>query len=367
MKHIKIVESSFEKFGKFVYDNKWKLVIVSFLLNGIFGLGLLSLTLNNDIKSLFVNEHTEAKKLEEKLLTMYPDKSREQFKVYSSIKLPLFVDVIVSAKSKENLFDPFFINQTHKLIDGIKNVSIMSDYLGLINYTDLCARNSGSCVMEGSEILQELGQCKNKSSCLNINNLNSSFSTEIFSSILNSIGEYTLNNGTFVSARYIKFRLYLRQDTKGVSRDSKHWQNNFIRYMSSFKSAYLDVAFSHSTSIFEEIGQDTYPDIRFFALTFTILMIYLGVYISGGDCVSKRMNIGRMGTIVVPLSILGAWGLVTGAGLEFTNCVGVMPYFALCKCFNLHFSYQMYDTCNVFNTVSKCKFPNQQASRSITI
>ena len=347
MKHIKIVESSFERFGKFVYDNKWKLVIVSFLINGIFGLGLLSLTLNNDIKALFLNRHTETKKLEEKLLTMYPDKSMEQFKAYSSIKLPLFVDVIVSAKSKENLFDAFFINQTHKLIDEIKNISIVSDYLGLIYYTDLCARNSGNCVMEGSEILQELGQCKNKSLCLNMNNLNSSFTKERFSSILNSIGEYTLINGTIVSARYVKFRLYLRQDTKGVSHDAKHWQNNFVKYMSSFKNAYLEVEFSHSTSLFEEIGQDTYPDIRFFALTFTILLIYLGFYISGGDCVSKRMNIGRMGTIVVPLSILGAWGLVTGAGLEFTNCVGVMPYFALCKCFNSPFLTLLHDAFNL--------------------
>lgn len=325
-------ETFFGNYGRFVYDNRWKLAITVFLINGIFGLGLLSLTLNNDIEDLFLNKETETKQMEDYLTELFPDTSEVHFEQYASTKQPLFVDVIVSGKAKENLFDPRLIRETQNLIDHITNITIVSDYQGTISYKHLCARNLDKCVITGSEIIDILNYDTNSDlSALNITTLKSLYAKERVFSILESLGNTNITADSVVSTQYIKFRFYLRRTTMGLSHDSKKWQKSFTQFMSKFSNNQLDVVYCHSTSVFEELGEETFPDIRYFSLSFTIMIAYLGFYVSGGDCVSKRVNIGRIGTIVVPLSVLGAWGLISGLGLDFTNIVGVIPYFAVCK------------------------------------
>ena len=332
MKHVGIVERAFRKYAEFAYDNKWKLVLISVLVNGLFGLGLLSLSLNNGIDALFLNKRSETKQLEQNLKGFYPDTSGSEFKPHSSVKIPLSVDVIVFGKAKENLLDPIFINQTQFLIDFINNISITSDYLGPVSYEDLCARNSGNCVIRGRELLEQLRGCPDTNMCsINTSSLELLYPKNTYLALLDAMGNMSFENDRIVFANYIRLRFYLRQDTKGTFHDSKAWQRKFTNSMSEFRNEHIDVVYCHSTSLYEELDENTYPDIRLFSLSFTTLIFCLSVYASGGDCVSKRMNIGRMGIIVVPLSILGAWGLLSGTGLEFTNTVAIMPYFALCK------------------------------------
>ena len=338
MKHIRILENLFAVFGAFLFDTRWAVVIVSFLINGFLGLGLLCLSLNNDTESLSINRNTETKQLGEKLLALYADTSDKQFAAHSSIKLPVFVEIIVSGKENDNLLNPVLINEINTLLEQIKNINLTSVYQGLISYESLCEKKLEKCVIEGYEIVEMLSDCTNNEyECfLNVSKLEVQYTKETYDSIIENIGNYTKSNGVITEARHLKFKLFLSQNTVGILNDSKLWQHKFIQEMSKMKNDYLDIVYAHSTSLWEEIGEETYPDIRYFGLAFTILLTYLGFYLSGGDCVSKRIHIGRMGTIVVPLSVLGAWGLTCGSGLQFTNTVGVMPYFAICKKYLLH-------------------------------
>ena len=337
MKPNNTFQNMFALLGAFIFDNKWSVVIVTVLVNGLFGLGLLSLTLNNDITILFLSRNTETKELGEKLSDIYSDTDDNQFTAHSSIKLPLFVELIVSGKENQNLLNPLLINETNRLLAQIKEINISSNYQGHISYEHLCEKRSAKCIIEGYEIIDTLKDCsENDHGCvLNISKLEMLNSKEIYHSIIDKIGSYTKLNGTITEARYFKFRLYLRQNTAGVLEDSKLWQNQFIQEMSKMTNSYLDIVYAHSQSLLDELGEETYPDIQYFGLAFTIFLTYCGFYVSGGDCVSKRVNIGRMGTIVGPLGVLGAWGLTCGSGWQFTNTTGVMPYIITCK--NIHY------------------------------
>ena len=331
MKHIRKLENLFGLLGAFIFDNKWSVVIVSFLVNGLFGLGLLSLSLNNDTTILFLSRNTETNKLGEKLSDLYADNGDNQFTLHSSIKLPVFVELIVNEKGNKNLLNPVYVNETNSILEQIQNLSIISDYEGHISYKHLCEKISDKCVIEGYEIIETLSKRSVNNNFLNISRLEEQYSKETYNSIIESIGDYTEMNGTITEVKYFKFRLYLRQNTAGVLEDSKLWQHQFIQEMSRMTNDHLNIVYAHSQSLLEEIGEETYPDIRYFGLAFTIFLTYCGFYVSGGDCVSKRVNIGRMGTIVGPLGVLGAWGLTCGTGWQFTNTTGVMPYIAMCK------------------------------------
>ena len=332
MRHITIIADGYEQLGRFIFKNRWKVVILSCLFNGLLGLGLLSLVLNNDIEDLYLNKDTETQRLTDKLDDIFPDQSGTDFKPRSTIKYPLFVEVIVFGKEQENLLHPVFLNESKWLIDDIRRLTSTSDYLGQISYYNVCARNAGLCYTSGTEILLEVGDCENEHACaVYLKALKENYTKERFADILQNIGNYTVQNSTVRDARFLKFRFYLRQETPGRSTDSRRWMREVLKYLDKLQSERIDIVYSHSESFYEELGDDTYPDIPYFALTFTILLTYFGFLISGGDCVSKRVNIGRMGSLVAPLSVLGSWGLIVGSGVEFTNITGVMPYIAVCK------------------------------------
>ena len=249
MELTKLVEKMFARCGQSIYDFKWTLVVVSFLLNCIFGIGLLSLRLNNDIEHLFVNVNTETKQLEDELLKLYPDRSGWQFVGHDSVKMPLFVVIIVSGKHKENLFDPFYIKEITNLINYIQNITLISEYQGVTSYDDLCALSSNECVISGKTILTKLiNHCNDTNTC----SLNKSSLVDN-NSIAENVGQYTISDDSIVDAKYLKFIFYLRQNTEGLFKDSKLWQKHFVDHMSKFKHDHLDIAYSHSTSLFEEM------------------------------------------------------------------------------------------------------------------
>ena len=332
MTYITFLAGRFETYGRFIFRNRWQVVILSFLFNGMLGLGLLSLNLNNDTEDLYVTKNTETNRLTAELLQIFPDTSGRDFRAHASIKYPLFVDVIVSSKGTDNMLQPHLINESKTLVDMITNFEFNSKYLGLITYQSVCARNSGQCVTSGTEILPEVGNCSNEDTCtVDLNNLETKYGKEQVTEMLQYIGNYSVHDGQSIYAGYFKFRFYLRQDTSGRTNDSIRWIGETLKLLKKVKTKHIDIVYSHSKSFYEELGNDTYRDIPFFALTFTVMLTYFGFLISGGDCVSKRVNIGRMGSIVVPLSVLGSWGLIVGTGTQFTNITGVMPYVALCK------------------------------------
>lgn len=282
------LEKLCERWTGFICSHPWKTVVVVTLLNALFGLGLLSMNKNNDFRDLYVARETDSEMMKSDLLGFYPDQSGKRFQVHATVEEPLVADIIL-AVDYDNL-----ANYTESLKTVVENIRLSTDFTQNLTFNDVCARYDGKCVVR-----------------------------EVDSEDRNH------SNDT----RFRKLRFYLRQDMPGWRTFSVQWMDKFIQSMNGYSSNIGQVVYSDSLSFYDRLNSDTYrPDITYFGLAFTVLIVYSSFMVLGGDCLSKRTNLGRMGIIVTPLSILGSWGFCGSTGLEFTNINGVMAFAALCKC-----------------------------------
>ncbi|XP_045205457.2 patched domain-containing protein 3-like [Mercenaria mercenaria] len=310
----------------------WKVCIVGFLLNGLLGLGMLNLPrkslLNNDIEEVYMPRETKTGETEQFILNLFPDYSGTDFYTHQAVKQPLYTEFIIWRKNKQSLINDSLYGEIYSLMQGIKNITLHYVNDTAVDYSHLCARRDDKCVTTGEEIIEQLRECKD--GMLPLNTFQSENKT-IFENPLFQLADYIIENDTLISAMYLKVRFNLRQDTILYEKHSKHWMDRFITHMKQIfelqESKDLSFTFSHSKSFLEELGNDTYTDIPYFSFVFTIYFFYMGFVMSGGNILAKRVNIGRMGIIVTPTSVLGAWGLLMACEVEFTNVIGVAPLF----------------------------------------
>ena len=252
-------------FSSFLFRNRWFLVIGIAFLNGMFGLGLLSLSLNNNIEDIYVSKRTPTTKLMNFLDEYFPDQSDNNFTPYASVYSPLFIEVILGAKVNGNVFDDHAIVEIKHILGKIRNLTVSSDYHHKIAYHDVCARNNKTCVSSGLEILQLFKHC-NISRCLDLKEIENNYDEYDKKEILSNIGRYTLEGNHITQAHFLRFRFYLQQSSPRKLDDSKKWIQVFVsnlNMMSSDSSQTLSLYFRHSSSLLEELGEETYPDVRY--------------------------------------------------------------------------------------------------------
>ena len=322
------LEQTFEGIATLIATHAWKVAIISFILNVLFGFGLLTLKLNNNIEDIYFPIFTETESNIDQLSKLFPDKSDTDFYEHTSVKQPMYGEVIIRTTDFKNVFNKTVIEEIDHLISLVyKNVSVKSGFEGRLYYNDVCARRGGECVIAGLEFVKGF---KENSDIADLLNTEDTHEKPIYDP-RSFLGDYTVFNGTRLHAKYLKLRFYLRQETDGKEKYSRLWEYRFTEKMKRFNSNVIKIVFRHAGSFYEELGWDTYPDIPFFSLAFTVLLTYCGFLISGGDCVTKRVHMGRVGILVTPLAVLGGWGFLSGVGMPFTDTIGMMPFLAICK------------------------------------
>ncbi|XP_060563425.1 uncharacterized protein LOC132722858 [Ruditapes philippinarum] len=318
-----------------ITKHPWKVAIIAFLFNGLLGLGMLNLPasklLNNDIEDLYVPKGGPTERTANELLKLFPDKSGYDFYPHQNVKQPLFGEVMIWRHNIHNLINGTLYDEIKHIVEFVKNISTFTTNGGYAKYPDVCARRNGECVVQGEEIVDQIEN--NSDGSIPLSNLINR-DGDNYETSLSNLADYTIENETLTSAKYLKIRFHLRQDSETMLKDSKLWRDHFVTYMKKYISKQypksLHLTFSHSGAFYEELGNDTFMDIPYFSFVFTVFLTYLGIVMAGGNIISKRVHIGRIGIIVTPVSVLGAWGLLMGCGVEFTNTIGVIPLFIQC-------------------------------------
>lgn len=323
-------EKTFEKHALLIAEHAWKIAIICFVLNVLFGFGLVTLELNNNIEDIYFPIHTQTERNIEELSEIFPDKSGTDFYEHTSVKPPMYGEVIIRTDNYGNVFNETVMEEIDRLISVVyNNVTVKSEFEGKIYYKDVCARRDGKCVVSGMEFVK--GFKKDRGIALADLVKSKSTDKKPIYDPTDYLGDYSLLNDTELHAKYLKLRFHLRQENEGKMKFSRLWEYRFTEKMKRFYSDVIKIEFRHAGSFYEELGWDTYPDIPFFSLAFTVLMTYCGFLISGGDCVTKRVHMGRVGILVTPLAVLGGWGFLSGVGMPFTDTIGMMPFLAMCK------------------------------------
>ncbi|KAK3609461.1 hypothetical protein CHS0354_020397 [Potamilus streckersoni] len=319
-----LLESFYTIYGKKVAAHPWKCILLSIVVNGVLGLGIyFRLTLNNDVQYLYIPENTMSLIHRAKIDSTFSDESGNNFWPHTMSHPLRYGEVILFPKHGSNIFEDGVFENISTVIDTVLNISLSDDGL---SYRNMCAIRNEECVIEGIELTTLPFQKSVQSGVVNYTTCNVPACSSRYMTFL---GDIIVENETLLSARYIKLRFNLRQSTSYELQRARRWQDAFVNTLKTFKSDILGIAFSSADSTDEEISNESIFDTPFFGLCFTVLITYSNFVTGSGDCVSKRVHLSRAGFLVVPLSVLGSWGLLSWCGVLFTNIIGCMPYVLL--------------------------------------
>ena len=146
--------------------------------------------------------------------------------------------------------------------------------------------------------------------------------------IKNNFGGATSAGGVLTSAAGIKLTFHL--SVMNMNLASK-WEDAFLERMKVFSSNTFTIVYEHSASLDKELNANISSDITFFFVTFTLMIMFAGFVLMGGNCVSNRYNLGLVGTLSTGLAIVAALGIASAVGVKFVSIVGTMPILIIGK------------------------------------
>ncbi|XP_050412890.1 patched domain-containing protein 3 [Patella vulgata] len=313
----------FGKYGRFVATYPLFFIITPLIVCGLLGLGLLNMSSESDIETLYVPVNSRTASERKKVNSLFPDKSDSNFFEQSLGVMNLYGDLMIKSRDNRDVL-------SIEVVDEIKNITsqlkLFSFEDGGVNFTyiDVCAVQNGACFINGEFILGDDFIQRYQGGSITYPKWTSpqGIPTDLSGLIKgNANASMVLES---VSTLYLKFNL--RQDN--ISR-SKKWEIEFLDVLSKMSTNLTDVAYSVSSSLDRELNKNTGQDIVWFSLSFSILITYASFVAAGGNCVSNRSHLARAGVIGVALAILASFGILSAGGLKFVNIVGVMPFLAL--------------------------------------
>ncbi|ESO99305.1 hypothetical protein LOTGIDRAFT_213342 [Lottia gigantea] len=319
--HNKCIGNCFNKYGRIIANNPWWFIIIPVIICGLFGIGLIKLTSESDIETLYVPINSQSEEDRRTVEKLFPDKSDSNYFVQSLARLNMYGDIIFKSKNGGNALRLDVIDEIRSVVSKVKEFTI--NYNGTdINYSHVCAVLGGQCFITGEYILHPnfLTLFETEDITYPIwRTINGT--QEDVSKSMNGISK----NGTLQSVITIKIIFNLRQTDVAMS---KIWEEKFVTEMSNLTTNLTDFVFSTSTSLDKELSANTGQDITSFSLSFTALIVYASFVASSGNCVANRSHLARAGVMGVAFAILAAFGLCAPI-VNFVDIVGVMPFLAL--------------------------------------
>ncbi|XP_045200386.2 patched domain-containing protein 3-like isoform X2 [Mercenaria mercenaria] len=143
----------FAKYGRFVAAHAWKILIVSILVNGGLGIGMMKLELDNDASN-YLPSGTQAEEDEKRIEGLFPDLDYSNFDSLRLIYGGPWVRLIVRSKSG-NLLTRQMLEQVQSLTNAIQNITADDGYGQTVTFTDVCAKINGHCAVGGQLFVEE--------------------------------------------------------------------------------------------------------------------------------------------------------------------------------------------------------------------
>ncbi|KAK3099620.1 hypothetical protein FSP39_007097 [Pinctada imbricata] len=313
----------FFKYGVFISKHPLSAIGFAVLLNGLLGLQIMWIKSDSNLEKLYTPTNSRASQDRSDMKRFFTDGSGSNFYLQHLRDLGHYCSVILA--SNDNIFNqsnlPYFQNISH----FIRHIEI-KDKNGIpLAYEDICARRNSKCIVDGDIFLTDFFWTTLSEFNVTFPLFRDLNGTE--TDLETITGGALVKGETLQRARAIKLIFYLRQDSEYFLDISREWELKFITEMKSVERHNgIDVAYANSDSLNQELDSNTDNDVAYFSLTFTLMITYASFVTAGGNCLTQRGHLGRAGVIATGLAILGAFGICAGAGIEYVNIVGVMPF-----------------------------------------
>ena len=319
----------FGKYGKFVSRDKktpWIILLVCLLVNIGLIMGILRIKSVSDIEEQYSPQNSEASNDRAEVRRLFPNMNDQYFNQYALDDFGLYGEIIIRTENDNNILNTTILSQIQEIDELIRTQITVSNDTGYqMNFTDICARfNPRGCVIDGSVIFEpQFAQQID------------SISYPVFSyrPISGVFGNAVVSQGILKSAALVKLRYNLRDDSEEITSISKLWEKEFEKKIPSISKPGLLIAFSHSDSMNTELASSTTGDIKYFSLTFTLMITYASLASIGMNmnCIAWRPNLSLSGVLATVLAIGSALGFTSLIGIQFVAIVGVMPFLVVGK------------------------------------
>ncbi|XP_021371587.1 patched domain-containing protein 3-like isoform X1 [Mizuhopecten yessoensis] len=309
----------FAIYGKVLTRYPCTAIIICFLLNGLLGVNIQWITFDSDLESVYTPTNSQAVQDRNQVESLFSDFTATNYHQQSMASLGPFGEVIIKHFENGNVLNRSYQLEIKRVVNFVYDFTVNETANSRYQYETVCARRSGKCVIDGDFLLETAFWDRFENGFINETMLKANKFTSV-------IGSPLFGNGTLKSAVAFKLRFNLRQDSSHFKELSEKWEKHFLEIMRNIELNDSEIAYQVSDSLNTELNANTGGDVRYFSLTFTLMITYASFATAGGNCVSQRGHLGRAGVISAGLAILGSFGLMAALHIEFVNIVGVMPF-----------------------------------------
>ncbi|KAL5012271.1 hypothetical protein ScPMuIL_010822 [Solemya velum] len=307
----------FAKYGRFVARHPWKVIITSILVNLLLGFGLLRIDINTDALYIFSPLNSRASQETEVMESLFPDRSAYNFYIHTMFRFERFSEAVVRYRSDENILTDEGLTLLEEFYDYIIHKNMTFENGTTFSFEDVCAKRNGDCVTTGAALFR-----RGIRSIVITGRATYPIFITIYMRAL--LGSPTVVNNRIKGAKAVKFRFHARNDDGG-----RQWEQEFLKTMESYHSDKLDISYAHSKSLDEEVNATIRGDTTLLVITVLLMISFASSVTAGGNVLSDRSHLGRLGVFTASLGILGGFGLVCGAGMLFVTIDGVAPFLVL--------------------------------------
>ncbi|KAK3767199.1 hypothetical protein RRG08_018069 [Elysia crispata] len=316
---------TFYNYGYFLACHPIWFLVVPMIVCAALSVGILTLNPEVDSEALYAPMNSRAIQDRDVMEENFPDQSGYNYYPFSKNRLTPEMDVIFRSREPMTIFNADVLAELKTLCDDVRSITV-SDKGQVYTYTDLCAKTDGDCYLDGGFLLTSSFQY-----ALALGNVTYPRWRPVDQPIdlRRSVGGVTVAAGILKSANAIMLRFPLRSDTPEMRRLSLKLELEYLLFMENVNRSKVEVAFSASRSIEDEVDKSTAGDTMLMALTFAMMITYASLASTGGDCVSTRALLANAGVLATVLGIFAAFGFISAIGVRFVNIVSVMPFLAL--------------------------------------
>ena len=304
--------------GELISKRPIQTVVTCILIVAICSVGFLWITPENSAKKIYVPQNSNAVEDLTKANKFFNFKVRHE-------------QIIMTPKDGKNVLSMEFLKEVLEVHESVQNIS---------GYRDYCTKNlQASCMainplelfsfneihfVNISEKLTQANSCpgymmsNNQPSCINM--------PKMFGTI-----EKDKSTGQVTNASVLKITYFVQDpDSDEKIEQVEEWEESFLMIVTLLQKrmATMNIYVSAERSLDDAISASSSSDIRWFALTFTVMLQFAGVMVGKTfrNPLTGHSLLALGGTFSVALGIAAGFSLAIMIQTPFVSIVGVLPF-----------------------------------------
>ncbi|CAF3385699.1 unnamed protein product [Rotaria socialis] len=298
-------------------------------------MGFLRLNMNNNADELFIPVNSKSlrdRDIVAKLLPMNYD----EYYLHQDYDFGLFGDVIFIAKDYGDIARPVVKTELERIYNLAQHVNVTYNNQTYF-YKDLCAKRINTCVTEGDVFFRENFWKRLNDTELHKYMVNDLYTDDdgvpnLLTFIFGKNLKIDLDKGTLY-AKTLKLRFNLRRTVMKNNKNenieiiSRMWEQAFLKFFQHFESIMIDVSYSVSTSIDQELENNVNLDMFLVVITFVVMIIVATICLSlRGPMSQSPAYLSAIGVLATMLGLVSGFGFCSLIGIPMCSLVFATPF-----------------------------------------